>query len=106
MEIWRPIAPDQRGRHKTLGSALDAAFRELTTERNGFFDSLPDVWTTLFPTLPAKPGRYEDGKIFIYVRNAATSFTVRPKLKEIAKRLSELSGAPRRIDLRLEIHSR
>jgi hypothetical protein len=106
MEFWRPIAPDQRGRHKTLGSALDAAFKDLVRERNDFFDSLPDVWPKLFPDLPARPGRYEDGKIFIYVRNAATSFSVRPKLRAISERLSRLPGAPRRIDLRLEIHSR
>jgi hypothetical protein len=106
MEVWRPIAPDRRGRHKTLGSALDAAFRELTVERNDFYDSLCDNWMRLFPDLPAKPGRYEDGKIFIYVKNAATSFMVRPRLRAVAGRLSQLPGAPRRIDLRLEIHSR
>lgn len=106
MEHWRPIAPDQRGRHKTLGSALDAAFKDLITERDDFFDSLADVWARLFPGLPAKPGRFEDGKIFIYVGNAATSFMVRPKLREIARKLSALPGAPKRVDLRLEIHSR
>lgn len=106
MELWRPIAPDQRGRHKTLGSALDAALKDLIAERNDFFDSLADVWARLFPDIPAKPGRYEDGKIFIYVRNAALSFSVRPKLRMIARRLSELPGAPKRVDLRLEIHSR
>lgn len=106
MERWRPIAPDQRGRHKTLGSALDAALKDLITERNDFFDSLADVWAGLFPGLPARPGRYEDGKIYVYVKNAATSFMVRPKLRSIAERLSRLPGAPKRVDLRLEIHSR
>ncbi len=106
MEVWRPIAPEQRGRHKTLGSALDAALKDLITERNDFFDSLPDVWPKLFPALPARPGRYEGGIIYIYVKNAATSFLVRPKLREITRTLAELPGAPKRINLRLEIHSR
>ncbi|MBR2838504.1 MAG: hypothetical protein IKE55_06965 [Kiritimatiellae bacterium] len=102
---WKPIAPDQRGRHETLRSALDAAFKDLMTERNEFFDSLVDNWSRLFPSLPAVPGRYEDGKIFVYVRNAPTSFAVRPRLRAVAARLARLPGAPKRIDLRLEIHA-
>lgn len=96
----------ERGRHKTVASAFDAAFRELTTEKNAFFDSLVDNWKALFPDVPATPGRYEDGKIFIYVKNAPTSFVIRPKLRTIAARLAQLPGAPKKIDLKLEIHSR
>lgn len=103
---WSPKEPEKRGRHQTFGSAVDAAFSDLITEKNDFFDSLADRWETIFPDLPAYPGRYEDGKIFIYVRNAPTSFVVRPKLRAIAKRLAALPGAPKRIDLRLEIHAR
>ena len=102
---WKPLAPDQRGRHANLSSALDAAFKDLVTERNAFFDSLVDNWSRLFPSLPAVPGRYEDGKIFVYVRNAATSYMVRPRLRTIAARLARLPGAPKRINLRLEIHA-
>ena len=94
----------ERGRHKTIKSAFEAAFKDLTTEKNPFFDSLCDNWKSLFPTLPARPGRYEDGKIFIYVRNAPTSFVVRPKLRTIAAQLAQLPGAPKKINLRLEIH--
>ena len=97
---------NERGRYKTVASAFDAAFRDLVTEKNPFYDSLVDNWKTLFPTLPARPGRSEDGKIFIYVKNAPTSFVVRPKLKSIAAALAKLPGAPKKIDLRLEIHSR
>jgi len=104
-EVWKPIAPDRRGRHKTLSSALDAAFKDLVTERNDFFDSLRDDWKRLFPDLPAYPGKYADGKIFIFVRNAPTSFVIRPKLRSIAAKLAALPGAPKRIDLRLEIHA-
>ena len=102
---WQPVDPDKRGRHKTVASAFDAAFKDLTSEKNPFFDSLCDNWKTLYPTLPAKPGRYEDGKIFIYVRNAPTSFVVRPKLRTIAAALAKLPGAPGKVDLRLEIHA-
>ena len=102
---WQPVDPDKRGRHKTVASAFDAALKDLLTEKNPFFDSLTDNWKALFPSLPARPGRYEDGKIFIYVRNAPTSFVVRPKLRAIAAQLARLPGAPKRIDLRLEIHA-
>ena len=102
----KAIDPHLRGRHKTFGSAVGAAFASMIVEKNEFFDSLVDNWRRLFPDQPARPGRYEDGKIFIYVKNAATSFMVRPRLRAVAGRLSQLPGAPRRIDLRLEIHSR
>ena len=94
----------ERGRHKTIASAFEAAFRDLTTEKNAFFDSLVDRWQELFPDLPARPGRYEDGKIFIYVRNAPTAFLVRPRLRAVAAKLAALPGAPKKIDLRLEQH--
>ena len=99
------IEPDKRGRYETFGSAVDAALVDLTTEKNPFFDSLADVWGSLFPGLAAKPGRYEDGKIFLYVKSAPASFGVRPKLRAIAARLAKLPGAPAKINLRLEIHA-
>lgn len=105
MENWKPIAPEARGRHATLSSALDAALKDLLTERNPFFDSLADRWPKLFHDLPIRPGRYEGGKIFLYVANAPTSFLMRPKLPQIRRRLAELPGAPARLDVRLEIHS-
>ena len=103
---WKPVDPDKRGRHKTTASAFEAAFKDLTTEKNDFFDSLVDNWKALFPTLPARPGRYEDGKIFVYVKNAPTAFLVRPKLRAIAAKLATLPGAPKKVDLRLEQHVR
>ena len=96
---------NERGRHKTVASAFDAAFKDLTTEKNPFFDSLVDNWKALYPALPAWPGRYEDGKIFIYVRNAPTSYVVRPRLRKIAADLAKLPGAPKKVDLHLEIHA-
>ena len=102
---WRPLEPSKRGRHATFSSALDAAFKDLTTERNAFFDSLADEWKRLFPAMPARPGRYEDGKIVLYVKNPPTLYLMRMKLGTIRKRLSELPGAPRSINLKLEVHS-
>ena len=101
---WKPVAPEQRGRHKTAASAFDAAFKALTREGDGFFDSLVDNWKSLFPDVPARPGRFDNGRIYVYVRNAPTSFVVRPKLRAIAAKLATLPGAPKKIDLRLEIH--
>ena len=101
----RAVGLNERGRHKSVASALDAAFKDLLTEKNPFFDSLADRWRALFPDIPAKPGRYEDGKIYLYVKNAPTSFVVRPKLRTIARRLQELPGAPKTVSLRLEIHT-
>ena len=99
------VGLDARGRHATVASAFDAALKDLLTEKNAFFDSLVDNWKALFPTLPARPGRYEDGKIFVYVKNAPASYVVRPQLRAIAARLALLPGAPKKIDLKLEIHS-
>ena len=101
----RAVEPEKRGRHKTFASAVGAAFPALVEERNDFFDSLADNWKRLFPGTPARPGRYEDGKIFIYVKNAPTLFLMRPRLATIKRRLAALPGAPRKIDLRLEAHA-
>jgi len=103
-ENWEPIDPELRGRHKTIETAFDAAFRELTTVKDPFFHSVCENWKDLFPKLPARPGRSENGKIYIYVKNSPTSFVVRPQLRRIAARLATLPGAPKQIDLRLEQH--
>lgn len=103
---WQPKDPEKRGRHRTFLSAVESAVGDLVTERSDFYDSLCDNWKALFPTLPARPGRLSDGVIFIYVRNAPTSFVVRPKLRQIKAKLLTLPGAPKTLDLRLEIHAR
>lgn len=105
VERWRAYGLNERGRHKTMSSALDAAFKDLITEKNDFFDLVADNWKRLFPDLPISPGRYEDGRIFLYVKNASASFAQRSKLPMIKRRLSELPGAPKRLNLRLEIHA-
>ena len=102
----RAVGLNERGRHATTASAVEAALKDLLTEKNDFFDSLCDNWKALFPDLPAKPGRYADGTIFIYVKNAPTSFVVRPRLRAIKAKLGSLAGAPKKLDLKLEIHAR
>lgn len=103
---WNPIAPLERGRHTTFASAVSAVYRDILTERNDFFDSLADLWPKLFPGSLTKPGRYEDGKIFLYVRSAPALFSMRAKLPKIRRTLATLPGAPQHIELRLEIHTR
>jgi len=102
---WLPQDPDKRGRHATFGAALDAGLKDLLVERNSFFDTLADEWAKLFPDLPIRPGRYEDGFIFLYVRNAPTRFLMQGKLPHIRRRLAALPGAPKKLNLRLEIRT-
>ncbi len=101
---WRPQAPGERGRHGTFASAVDSALAELTRERNDFFDTLADRWRGLFPNLAARPGRYENGKMILYVKSAPALFSLRPKLAAVKRTLAALPGAPRRLDVILEIH--
>ena len=101
----RAVEPEKRGRHKTFSSAVGAAFSDLIVEKIDFFDSLADNWRRLFPDQPARPGRYEDGKIFLYVKNAPTLFLMRPRLPMIRRKLATLPGAPKKIDLKLEAHA-
>ena len=96
----------ERGKYATFGKALEAAVKDLLTEKNEFFDSLADRWPTLFPNLPVQPGRYEGGIIFLYVRTAPLLYAMRSKLPMIKAKLRTLPGAPKKIDLRLEARSR
>jgi hypothetical protein len=104
-ENWKPSEPQLRGRHATFDSALDAAVADMLAEKSPFFDSLPDMWPKLFPGLAAMPGRYEDGRIVLYVKNSAALYIVRMKLAQIRSKLAALPGAPKTIELRLEVHS-
>ncbi len=101
---WNPRDPDKRGRHKTFASAVDAATQDILVERDPFFESLTDRWRSLFPASAARPGRYDSGKIVLYVRSAPALFAFRPRLAQVKKALAALPGAPSKIDLRLEIH--
>lgn len=96
-------ARESRTRVPALAGLVDGIVKDLTRERNPFFDSLPDRWDELFAGMPIRPGRFEDGKYYIRVTSAPTLFMMRPKLPMIKKTLAALPGAPKRIELRLEI---
>lgn len=100
---WKPAEPRSRGRYKSFADAVAASVQALSLEKNGFFDSLADRWRTLFPSLPAVPGRYSSGTFVLYVKSAPALFSVRPRLAAVRKKLLSLEGAPRRIDILLEI---
>jgi hypothetical protein len=74
-------------------------------EKNDFFDSLAEKWPSLFPGIPLRPGRYENGYIVLYVRSAPQLFSMRPRLKAIERTLASLPGAPKKLNIRLEVHS-
>lgn len=97
---------DQRGRYATFSDALSSALNDLVTEKNDFFDSMVDNWEKLFPNLPVRPGRYEGGIIFLYVRTAPLLFAMRSKLASIKAKLKTLPGAPKRLEIRLEARAR
>jgi len=100
---WRPLAPEARGRFRTFPDAVRAAFKELYREQNPFFAQIVDRWGELFPQLRARPLRFEDGVLYLAVRNAPTAFGVRPKLAGGRRVLSALPGAPADIKVKLEI---
>ena len=102
--VWgKATGLDQRGKFENFAAAIEASLKDLLTEKNDFFDLLADRWKELFPEIPARPGRYEDGMIFLYVKNAPLLFMVRSKLKSIEAKLSQLPGAPKKLILKAEI---
>ena len=102
---YYPTEPEKRHRYSTFASAATAAIAELTVVHDPFVESLTAQWAQLFPGLPAKPGRFENGRLYLYVRTAALNFAVRPKLAAIRRTIAALPGAPKKLDVRLEIHS-
>ncbi len=97
VELRTPIA--------RLDSAIDAMLASMGCEKNPFFDAVCEKWDALFPDLPARPGRYEDRCLYLFVRSPAVNFAVRPKLPAVKRALARLEGAPRRFDVRLEIRA-
>jgi len=88
-----------------LDAAIDAMMAQLGCERNPFFDAVCEKWEAMFPGLPARPGRYEDRCLYLFVPSAAVNFEVRPKLAAVKRELAKLEGAPKRLSVRLEIRS-
>ena len=102
---WKPLDPDRRGRHASFKSAVEAVFDELTAGRDAFYETVAGRWDELFPGLPARPVRSEGGVVYLAVKNAPTCFVVRPRLAAVRRRLSELPGAPKRLEVRLEVRA-
>ncbi len=102
---WLPLEPDKRGRHATFRTAVEAAAREISAARSEFFDSIADRWSALFPGFSARPGRYEDGKLVLYVKSAPHLFALNPRLPAVRKKLMSLEGAPKKLKLILEIRT-
>ena len=88
-----------------LDSAIDSALASLGSRRSPFFDAVREKWETLFPGLPARPGRFEDRCLYLFVRSAAVNFAVRPRLPSVKRALAKLDGAPKRLEVRLEIRA-
>ena len=95
---------------ENLGGLLDAVMesmkRDMYKDEARFFDNVREQWDTLFPDCPAHPGRWQDGKLVLYVATAGQSFAMRPKLPAMKKKILALEGAPKgRFTLLVEIHA-
>ena len=97
MELRTPI--------RRLDAAIDSMLVSLNGGSNPFFDLVCEKWSGLFPNLPARPGRFEDRCLYLFVRSPAVGFSVRPKLAAVRRALSALEGAPKRLEVRMEIRA-
>ncbi len=87
-----------------MGKLMDGLLANLLIEKSPFFDEVCEKWTGLFPDCVAKPGRWQDGRLFLYVRTSGQLFGMRSKLPKIRKTLATLPTAPKRFSVNLEIH--
>lgn len=106
-----PIDGDNAETRKPLvraGDMFDAAIGELRDEifkeEASFFDTVREAWPKLFPNLPMRPGRWQEGRIVLYVANAGQAFAMRSRLPAVKKQLKTLPGAPGTFTLLVEIH--
>ena len=107
-----PIDGDPKETRKpvqTAGSVFDEVLesvrRDMYKDEARFFDALREQWDALFPGCPAKPGRWQEGKLVLYVATAGQSFAMRPKLPAMKRKILGLDGAPKgRLALLVEIH--
>ena len=86
---------------------MDSVAREIYRDEARFFDQWREQWAELFPGCPARPGRWQEGKLVLYVATAGQSFALRPKLPAMKRRILALDGAPKgRFALLVEIKGR
>ena len=88
----------------SMGKLMDGLLANLLIEKSPFYDQVCEQWPTLFPDCVAKPGRWQDGRLFLYVRTSGQLFGLRTKLSKIKKTLATLPTAPKRFSVNLEIH--
>lgn len=83
-----------------------SALRDLLVEKSAFFDEVCRRWGELAPGAAARPGRFQDGKLFLYVESAGALFLLRGKVRGWQRLLSGLETAPKRFTVHLEIHGK
>lgn len=88
-----------------VGSLLDALVSGLTERKDPFFDTVLENWKAICPDFPGRPGRFQDNRLFLYVRTAGLVFSLRPRLAKIKKLVAGLPGAPKRFTVHLEVHA-
>lgn len=87
-----------------VGMMLQSLVEQMTEVHEPFYDTVCDNWAKLCPDFPGKPGRFREGRLFLYVRTSGMVFSLRSKLPKIKKLLMTLPGAPKRFTVHLEVH--
>ena len=87
-----------------IGKLMDDLLASMLVEKSPFFDQVCEKWMELFPDYVAKPGRWQDGRLFLYVRTSGQLFGMRTKLPKMKRLLAALPTAPKRFSVNLEIH--
>ena len=87
-----------------IGKLMDDLLASMLVEKSPFFDQVCEKWMELFPDCVAKPGRWQDGRLFLYVRTSGQLFGMRTKLPKMKRLLAALPTAPKRFSVNPEIH--
>ena len=96
--------PETRTPIPAVGSLMHKALAALDVRRDsGFAARAADAWDRLFPGLGARPSRMDGDMLFLAAGSSAALFMLRPRLPEIRRRLSELPGAPRGLQVKIEV---
>ena len=88
-----------------VGSLLDGLVAGLVERKEPFFDTVLAHWKEICPDFPGRPGRFQDNRLFLYVRTSGQVFALRTRLPKIRKLVAALPGAPKRFTVHLEVHA-
>ena len=88
-----------------VGFLLDTLVAGLTETKEPFFDTVLENWPRICPDFPGRPGRFQDNRLFLYVRTSAQVFSLRTRLPKVKKLVAALPGAPKRFTVHLEVHA-